>query len=140
MGIEEAQVLPFAERERKLELDIYEGERVDRIADRRLREADQAIALAKITAEKEVELARLESGQVIAPNGQSVTSQEPFQPINHLPQLVKYDENLDDLDCYLIRFNRFAETVGWSNEDKAVRLCNLLTGKALATAMRLDPK
>ena len=78
MGIEEAQVLPFAERERKLELDIYEGERADRIAERKLKEADQAIALAKIEADKEVELRRLESNQVIAPNGQSVTSPEPF--------------------------------------------------------------
>ena len=84
MGIPEPEVLAFAEKERKLELEIYEGERADRVAERKLKEAqlaaDQTIALAKIAADRDIEFARLEAGQITSPGRQIAASPEPFHP------------------------------------------------------------
>ena len=47
------------------------------------------------------------------------------------PKLPKYDEDVDDLDAYLERFERYAVTHQWPEDEWAVNLSPLLTGKAL---------
>ena len=45
-----------------------------------------------------------------------------------LPGFVDGEDNLDN---YLLRFERYATIVGWQRDTWAVRLSRLLTGKAL---------
>ena len=47
------------------------------------------------------------------------------------PQLPKFDEKMDDIDAYLERFERYANSQHWEEDTWAVSLSPLLTGKAL---------
>ncbi|GFO16098.1 Pol polyprotein [Plakobranchus ocellatus] len=47
------------------------------------------------------------------------------------PKLPNFQDGRDDLDISLTRFERFAESNGWSREKWSSSLCALLTGRAL---------
>ncbi|GFN96000.1 hypothetical protein PoB_002250600 [Plakobranchus ocellatus] len=47
------------------------------------------------------------------------------------PKLPNFQDGRDDLDIWLTRFQRFAESNGWSREKWSSSLCALLTGRAL---------
>ena len=47
------------------------------------------------------------------------------------PKLPKFDEEKDDMDAFLERFERFASNQGWPEGIWAVSLSPLLTGKGL---------
>ena len=48
------------------------------------------------------------------------------------PRLPNFIDGKDDLDAYLLRFERFAQMRNWHRDDWAVNLSALLTGEALA--------
>ncbi|GFN83142.1 hypothetical protein PoB_000964800 [Plakobranchus ocellatus] len=47
------------------------------------------------------------------------------------PKLPNFQDGRDDLDIWLTRFERFAESNSWSRERWSLSLCALLTGRAL---------
>ena len=47
------------------------------------------------------------------------------------PKLPCFDQQRDDIDDYLMRYERYSEIQGWDKEDYALNLGVLLTGKAL---------
>ena len=49
----------------------------------------------------------------------------------HRPKLPKFEEDKDDMDTYLQRFERFAKMQKWKPEEWVVSLSPLLTGKGL---------
>ena len=53
------------------------------------------------------------------------------------PKLPFYDENRDDLDAYLQRYERYATSHGWKADNWAINLSALLRGKALEVYARL---
>ncbi len=88
----------------------------------------------KDIVEMQLQVKQLEAqeGQVSYPSGDKkpkITGRTPKLPIFH-------DEK-DDLDAYIQRFERYALSAGWKQEDWAVNLSALLTGKALFTYSRL---
>jgi len=54
------------------------------------------------------------------------------------PKLPAFNDGKDDLHSYLQRFERFARTNQWADEEWAVSLSALLTGKALEVYSRLS--
>ena len=60
------------------------------------------------------------------------------RPPNRPPKLPVFQEDTDDLDCYLNRFERYAQQQGWPRETWAINLSALLTGKALEVYARLS--
>ncbi|GFO03432.1 retroviral-like aspartic protease 1 [Plakobranchus ocellatus] len=54
------------------------------------------------------------------------------------PKLPNFQDGRDDLDIWLTRFDRFAESNGWSREKWSSLLCALLTGRALDCYGRLS--
>ena len=151
LGIEGPQVLEWAQNERKLDIAERDKERSVRKEERealsREAEAERAYLLAKLESEERVQLAR------IAQEGSNSVGSDPLiNPISSpradfsqgstnrakRPNLPKFDDKLDDLDCYLTRFQLYAETVGWPREEWATALHALLTGKALETVTRLS--
>ncbi|GFO13785.1 hypothetical protein PoB_004029000 [Plakobranchus ocellatus] len=46
------------------------------------------------------------------------------------PKLPNFQDGRDDLDIWLTRFERFADSNGWSREKWSSSLCALLTGRA----------
>lgn len=53
------------------------------------------------------------------------------------PQLPAFIDGKDELDAYLLRFERFAQIRNWHQGDWAVNLSALLTGEALAVYTRM---
>jgi len=51
-----------------------------------------------------------------------------------------FDEELDFMDSYLGRFERFAETQKWKREHWAMYLSALLKGRALDVYSRMPPE
>ena len=47
------------------------------------------------------------------------------------PKLPKFNENEDDMDAFMKRFERFTVSKSWPENQWAVRLSPLLTGKGL---------
>ena len=54
------------------------------------------------------------------------------------PKLPHFDDEKDELDAYLQRFERYATAQSWSKSNWAVNLSALLRGKALAVYSRLS--
>ena len=55
------------------------------------------------------------------------------------PKLPSFDEQRDDIDAYLERFERFAKSQNWALETWAVSLSPLLTGKGLDVYASMAP-
>ena len=53
------------------------------------------------------------------------------------PKLMPFDESKDELDCFLNRFERYAKSNGWQEEEWSTALSALLSGKALDTYSRM---
>ena len=148
LKVEEDDLLAFAERERKLDMELIDAERAERQADRESqnllrqmelkaaeRDAERAssreLELARINGEIELELVRLNAQLNTSPNPSPAAFplDAPRAPVKP-PQIPKFDERVDDLDSYITRFERHAVTVGWSQNDWATYLLSLLTGRA----------
>ena len=54
------------------------------------------------------------------------------------PKLPHFEDSKDDIDAYLIMFERYAESAGWPQKDWAVSLSALLKGKSLEVYSRLS--
>ena len=57
-----------------------------------------------------------------------------------MPKLPALVDREDDLDSWLLRFERFATTSGWPKESWCTPLSALLTGRALEAFGRLSEK
>ena len=58
--------------------------------------------------------------------------------VHNAPKLPPFNENSDDLDSYLVRFEKYATLQGWSEDTWALSLSALLTGKSLEVYARLN--
>jgi len=94
-------------------------ERVERAAQRELQKLDK---------ELELELAR------------KANKEDKSAKINRAkpPKLPHFNDQQDDIDAYLERFERYATTQEWRQQDWATNLSALLGGKALDVYYRLD--
>ena len=61
-------------------------------------------------------------------------------PTSRTPKLPVFNDGVDDLDCYLNRFEKYAHQQGWPKDTWAVNLSALLTGRALEVYARLSVK
>ena len=82
--------------------------------------------------EHELELARL-----AATNGDGRTTAERDDRAK-APKLPAFVDGKDDLDAYLQRFERFADTAKWHRTGWASKLSALLSGRALEVYSRLS--
>ena len=137
LGLKGEELLSFVKSEReRLEMSEKEKyEREERSKEREMRKLElereeKEREMRKL--ELEVEVERVRAGAVTqskASNGR--------ESIAKLPKLPNFNEKLDNIDAYLRRFERFAETAGWDRRQWATHLSALLTGTALDVYSRL---
>ncbi|XP_033758666.1 uncharacterized protein LOC117340982 [Pecten maximus] len=58
---------------------------------------------------------------------------------HYIPKLPPFDEQKDDIDAYIMRYETFARSQRWAEERWAVGLSALLKGEALSVYSRLAP-
>ena len=84
----------------------------------------------KLKENNELQLARIKADQgSVNHSGQGNPSQTCTGTAK--PKLPRFDEKHDDMDTFIERFERFAESQGWRSDEWAVFLSPLLTGKGL---------
>ena len=86
----------------------------------------RAMQLAEMQHHQAMELAAMDKGKTVI-NDNKVKG----------PKLPWFDEDKDNMDSYLSRFERYAEVQGWKMEQWALHLSALLKGKALDVYSRL---
>ncbi|GFO43375.1 Gag-Pol polyprotein [Plakobranchus ocellatus] len=123
------------EAERQAREKREEAERQERTE-----EADrmERLELEKMKLDAEMKLlqAKIEVGIIKnEPDGSGARSSDAGA--KH-PKLPNFQDGRDDLDIWLTRFERFAESNAWSREKWSSSLCALLTGRALDCYGRLS--
>jgi hypothetical protein len=129
LGLKGKQLHEFAMDERRqhelemkrLELQLQrekEGEKEEQEAKLREKELDTQLELAQIQ------------------HGQANPDRE--QQVPKCLKIPPFVEGQDQIDTYLARFERFAKSMEWREEDWAIRLSALLTGDALEAYTRLS--
>jgi hypothetical protein len=83
--------------------------------------------------EKEIEMMK------IAKEGKEKKSGE-IEVRTNRPKLPKFDEDKDDMDSYLERFEIFATVQNWKTEEWSISLSALLTGKGLQVFTSMPTK
>ena len=67
-------------------------------------------------------------------------NQESVENIVRTPPLPSFVDRKDNLDEYLLRFERYANVAKWNRSTWATQLSLLLTGKAVKVFNRLSPE
>ena len=115
---------------RELEIAADEKTRRDMAEELARKRADEAEADRR-NKEHELMLRRLE----LEHNG---GGPRPDVSGSKAPKLPAFVDGKDQLDSYLLRFERFAASAGWERNSWATKLSALLTGKALECYSRMS--
>ncbi|GFO18079.1 hypothetical protein PoB_004458400 [Plakobranchus ocellatus] len=137
--VKQADLLGYRGEKREEYLK-QEKEEAERQAREKKEEADrkERLELEKVKLDAEMKLlqAKIEAGIIQNdPDGSGARSNDAGA--KH-PKLPNFQDGRDDLDIWLTRFERFAESNGWSREKWSSSLCALLTGRALDCYGRLS--
>jgi hypothetical protein len=111
------------EREERRQEREWKRQQAEKEQDRQRQEEEHKRELQR----KEKELEILKTKMALSEN-KDTTSALTTAP---RPKLPKFDENEDDMDAFLERFQRFAESQKWDKGTWAISLSPLLTGKGL---------
>ena len=97
------------------------------------------IRLAQIEVEKELEIKEME---LQAQQAQATTSHATTPPPRHKDakslKLPSFIDEKDELDSYLLRFDRYAENASLEKNTWAIKLSALLTGRAMDIYTRMS--
>ncbi len=102
---------------------------------RRSHEADMArmhIESQKLECEQQMYISKQGNGMNESQLDSSHVSERGL-----IPKLPKFNSDKDNLDAYLLRFERYAKVKGWNKSNWAISLSSLLDGKALEVYSRL---
>ncbi len=141
------------EKEAKLELARIESEKEERSARYDLEKAqlesdereragrmelennkmliDKEERMARLQMEEKVQLAKVEKGMNDFPHNPAHAS------VPKMPKMPPFDDQHDNIDAYLRRFERIATTQSWPSTQWAAYLSTLLKGKSLEVYSRL---
>ena len=137
--VEERERLREAEERERLR-EAEERERLREAEEReRLREAEERERVRRTEAEErraEMELEKLrielEAKRIEAETRlERREDRRPMAAGARAPELPSFVDGKDNLDSYLLRFERYATVAGWEKETWATRLSPLLSGRAL---------
>ena len=95
--------------------------------------------IEELKAQVEIEKIRAQAGvKTVGGAAEGTTGIYADQVKPKLPRLPAFVDGKDDLDSWLLRFERFANTSGWPKENWCTSLSALLTGRALEVFCRLS--
>ena len=122
----------FLEREERARR--REDERAEREVQREMERMQMEAKLRSEQQEREIALrkAELDILRLKSESGASLdTTMRQEMPYSNRPKLPRFDENKDDMDAFIERFERFATSLEWPEDTWATYFSPLLTGKGL---------
>ena len=133
MGLEGAELRVFvSEEQERMKLERKEKENVERekrAAQFELRKQEQE------TLGLQLELEAMKKEKVTT--GEHTDHSNKTNLKSRSPKLPAFDDDKDELDAYLQRFERYATAQSWPEDNWAINLSALLKGKALEVYSRL---
>ena len=126
----------------QIEAEAEEKKRADELQAEREKRADE-IRFAQIEAEKELKIKEMElqaqqaQAQVTASASLAATP-PPRNKDAKSPKLPNFIDEKDELDSYLLRYERYAENASWEKDTWAIKLSALLTGRAMEVYTRMS--
>ncbi|KAL8573663.1 hypothetical protein ACOMHN_007216 [Nucella lapillus] len=152
LGYEGEDLRKFVEGQQRIEREERAKKREDeqrRVENERKKsEAENEMEKLKIESENEMERLRLrekelelERVKIESEGSEASSSIHERQRTNNAPRpkLPKFVEGSDSIDAYISRFEVFGRSQGWQEEEWAMTLSALLTGKALYIFSTLPP-
>ena len=94
--------------------------------------------MAKIEAEKELTLREMELKAQDQASASLAATPPPRNKDAKSPKLPSFIDEKDELDSYLLRFERYAENASWEKDTWAIKLSALLTGRAMDVYTRMS--
>ena len=113
--------------------EIHMAERADEIKIQ-IAQIEAAKEQAKIEADKELKIKEIKVAQATA---SSATTPPPRNKDAKSPKLPSFIDEKDELDSYLLCFERYAENTSWE-DTWAIKLSALLTGRAMDVYARMS--
>ena len=127
MGLEGKELYEFVIEQQKIEQEKEKADREDAAEQRKL---NLQLKLEKMRQDHELELEKIRQEYSRLPaNSTNITAELPTLPI--------FQDDHDNIDSYLERFERFATLHKWNRSDWAMVLSSLLTGNSLDVYARL---
>ena len=105
---------------------------------RKEKELDESFAREEYTLEKQIKIEEARVKQVELASGQGRSAVSMSERRGKAPKLPAFNEQRDNIDAYLRRFEHYANTQGWPKEHWAVDLSALLSGKGLEVYYSLN--
>ena len=138
----EERKLAAPAEERRIAAEAEERRLAAQAEERRIAAEEQRIAAEERKAELEVEKLRLELEARRLSQSQSgeQLNQGSVENVVKTPPLPSYVDGKDNLDEYLLRFERYASVAKWNRSTWATQLSPLLMGKAVEIYNRLSPE
>ena len=131
--------LQAEEKRRADELQAEEKKRADELQAEEKRRADEIkVQMAKIEAEKELTLREMELKAQDQASASLAVTPPPRNKDAKSPKLPSFIDEKDELDSYLLRFERYAENASLEKETWAIKLSALLTGRAMDIYTRMS--
>ena len=97
------------------------------------------IRLAQIEIEKELKIKEMElQAQQAQANTSAAITPPPRNKDAKSPKLPSFIDEKDELDSYLLCFERYAENASWEKDTWAIKLSALLTGIAMEVYTRMS--
>ena len=153
IGFEGKDILEYVKEQQKLDREERaawrEAQKMQAQADVELakiraeaeekRRADEIkVQMAKIEAEKELTLREMELKAQDQASASLATTPPPRNKDAKSPKLPSFVDEKDELDSYLLRFERYAENASWEKDTWAIKLSALLTGRAMDVYTRMS--
>ena len=128
----ETMIREAEKQKQNIEREERAKEREERMKDKEYKVNERQALLKIELAQKQIELAKInvDSKTVLAAKGPDVKAK--------IPKLPSFNEERDNMDSYLKRFERFATNAKWPKGEWATNLASLLQGKALDVYSRLS--
>ena len=118
--------------------EIHMAERADEIKIQ-IAQIEAAKEQAKLEAEKELKIKEMElQAQQAQATASSATTPTPRNKDAKSQKLPSFIDEKDELDSYLLRFERYAENASWEKDTWAIKLSALLTGRAMDVYTRMS--
>ena len=121
----------------RAEAEAEERKRADQSEEKK-RADEIKVQMAKIEAEKELTLREIELKAQDQASASLAATPPPRNKDAKSPKLPSFIDEKDELDSYLLRFERYAENASWEKDTWAIKLSALLTGRAMDVYTRMS--